>query len=518
MDRSKEELLLQIQILEMELATANLKIKLLETQLTTKSGISAQAKAYAPIKEATEPMTKEASVPNTMAKPIEKEAQVPLSATQSALKTANFSAGEASAQKLKSSPESQASGKDKSTPVEPVSLVKTENEVQTSSGLRPITKDSDLFPESSRAPKSPKYFVVFNGPNPGIYTNQKMADNYNKHPNAIFKGYPLLTDAQEAANGYSKIWNGPKIELVTENQFINPKISFQGKLTQAQGKQKMTTIGFLPKAPTVEKPKGIKAHFSKAQFLKALSQARRSDPEAMDQEKYFTSDGKNFSQYNFCIGANPEFIYMATCLGLTKTIYLGNSFEEVKFFPKEIKNTLVHFQSKVIKEKERTLFLQVHSTIPCWDKEEQMETPFIHMEIGVASKQITFDPPKVINEELIGSDLLIKEVRNQRLKALVDKLRSFNSSSTMVVNLVAPRLIITSKSSKALKEKDAEKILKFLQPFFKGIISPDEEEAKANCKVLKAFKENHAGACCNKDDNGVQKEDAKSITSGDTAM
>lgn len=203
MDNSKD-LLLQRQILESELHSLNLRIQLAEKRQGKKPIMANKEKPIeAKIKESTETN----SLPKTQTTTVNAETEVP------------------KAQNTTSSPIVQAVGKDIPNPEIPVHLEKIEKELQNSLGLRPSTKDPVLF-TGQLGSTSPKYFVVFNGPQPGIYTNKDVADSYTKSKGIIKKAFHSLGEAQRAALLFTTSNKVPNLDIIQNSTLLEPKISF----------------------------------------------------------------------------------------------------------------------------------------------------------------------------------------------------------------------------------------------------------------------------------------------------
>ncbi|ACB69768.1 inclusion body/transactivation factor [Lamium leaf distortion virus] len=371
-----------------------------------------------------------------------------------------------------SSPEQTATGKDTSNPLKDSSFPKAMPEVQTSSKL---VKPSDfsLRPNGFMGNPMPKnlvsklvdsqesvqgipipyvfkdYYVVFNGPLPGIYTNWPAAQQATKNvSNVLHKKYKGFIEARTAADLYCKNHGLEPLKFYSEEATLQPK----------QPKRKVPS-GELPSS-SLKEADTPDVNIVMEDFMNVYKAARAHKDERFFIDHFFTTEKKNLSFYNFCECSDPEIVKDAYLCGLIKTIYPGPNLLEISLLPKEIRRNVKHFRRKCIKDPSKKIYLKFSSTIPRWGKEgEQVYWPHHHITMGVRSEEEQYQPSRQMEATLEVQDL--EELAVQKIQQFIEKMFEFSKEDKTFVNLIWNRVLITSKSFKPLSTSHVELILLF---------------------------------------------------------
>nr|WNH14474.1 inclusion body matrix protein [Physostegia virginiana caulimovirus 1] len=389
---------------------------------------------------------------------------------QTAVERVNSELCPESSRQSESSPKQTALGKDTSNPLKDNSFPKTVTEVQTSTTLvkpsdfslrpngfmgKPMPKnlnsrlvDSHESDQGIQIPYLAKdYYVVFNGPFAGIYSNWPAAKQAtNNISGVIHKKYKGLIEARTAADSYCKKNSVAKLEFIPEAEALQPK----------QPKRK-TPAAILPSSLKKEADTPD-VYITMEDFMNVYKAARGTNQEDFHLGHFFTTEKKNLSFYNFCEHSDPEMIRDAFYCGLINTIYPGHNLLEISLLPKEIRKSVKNFRTKCLKDTSKKIFLKFHSTIPRWGSTgEQVYWPHHLINMGIRSGEEPYQPSKKMEAKLEVQDL--EELAVYRVQSFLDKAFDFKQEQKIFVNLIWNRVLITTKSHQPLTTNHVEMIL-----------------------------------------------------------
>ncbi|KAL4573714.1 hypothetical protein LXL04_020529 [Taraxacum kok-saghyz] len=83
-------------------------------------------------------------------------------------------------------------------------------------------------------------------------------------------------------------------------------------------------------------------------------------------EKFYTTDKKIKSLFNFIEGVDPKLIYQAFQAGLIDNIYPSCNLQEIRHFPNSMIEAIKNFRKKFLKAKDDPIYIKIISSIPDW--------------------------------------------------------------------------------------------------------------------------------------------------------
>ncbi|KAJ9535106.1 LOW QUALITY PROTEIN: hypothetical protein OSB04_un001816 [Centaurea solstitialis] len=316
-------------------------------------------------------------------------------------------------------PKQTASGKESPNPLTPVTLVKSQFEDSSSStsgssdlNLRPNegilhpNKSKEKFLVHSHGCLGAKaYYVVFNGPKAGIYTTWSMAEQATKGYSSVkHRKYKSYDEARIAANIFTSEEFKAPLELINGSEGLKP--TFAKSLTKE--KSSKVILGSTPKIqhPVVklEDMEDYDLESSYSGFDYMYKKGRESTALDFVDERFYTSDKRNISYFNFFPNADPLFILEAYHYGLLSMVYPSNSLLEISKFPKEFRDAIKAYKKKCLKGLEKEIYLNFQSTVMFWDEDEQPIQTYNYVQIGVIKEKI-YSPGQAMKATLEEKDL-----------------------------------------------------------------------------------------------------------------
>ncbi|AAM53129.1 ORFVI [Mirabilis mosaic virus] len=328
------------------------------------------------------------------------------------------------------SPVANGSGKDTTNPLTADTLLKSDNE------------DINLRPSyASMMMKKPlpaeKFYVVYNGDHPGIYTDwAHVLKASSSQKGIIIKKFLSFAEANISASKYSIRHGGI--------------IKYKGPIPILPKKEAAA-----PRRRLVQKPEEKKEdHFPKVsfeQFISLWRKARDTVPEDYVKEQYWTDDKNSRSLFIFGPNADPVLVFAAFNAGLIKTIYPSGNLQEIKEFPSEFKKAVKTFRSKIAKAKDANIFIRVTSSLPDWEKEEDYQG-YHFLEIGLAQER-EFRP----SERMEDSENLHQQIIQVRINGLINILTAMgkiDEKSKTKINYAHQHVLITSYCGTPISSTD----------------------------------------------------------------
>ncbi|KAJ9562266.1 hypothetical protein OSB04_007426 [Centaurea solstitialis] len=392
-------------------------------------------------------------------------------------------------------PKQTASGKESPNPLTPVTLVKSQFEDSSSStsgssdlNLRPNegilhpNKSKEKFLVHSHGCLGAKaYYVVFNGPKAGIYTTWSMAEQATKGYSSVkHRKYKSYDEARIAANIFTSEEFKAPLELINGSEGLKP--TFAKSLTKE--KSSKVILGSTPKIqhPVVklEDMEDYDLESSYSGFDYMYKKGRESTALDFVDERFYTSDKRNISYFNFFPNADPLFILEAYHYGLLSMVYPSNSLLEISKFPKEFRDAIKAYKKKCLKGLEKEIYLNFQSTVMFWDEDEQPIQTYNYVQIGVIKEKI-YSPGQAMKATLEEKDL--QEIAEQKLLILINRIFDISKEDKLKVNLATPYCLMTSFSPKPISDEDFSKI----QLFKEQLVSPNvfEYHYPSLCQKIK---------------------------------
>lgn len=421
--------------------------------------------------------------------------------------------------KLETSPEGTAPGKDSTNPLKVDSLPKTEEDGKPSTTLiRP--SDLNLRPNGgiqipkkteSQDPAQSKdmekgiqiptnqksYYVVFNGPNAGIYDSWDNAKKASEGVSGVrHKKYKNFLEAKTSAGIYCREKMVAPLQLITSAEMLKPNNYAQA--LSNKGKTKVS-LGKLPVKEPVDEPNTLD-ELTVKDFMFLYSNARRAGEEMMVEEHYFTTDKKNISYYNFCKNSNPEQVFEIFRCGLLRTIYPSSNLMEIRNFPKEIRHAVKKFRTKCLNNSEKDLFLKIQSSIPTWNTDGSVQCPSYHLiQIGVSNGE-KYYPSQVTKDQLEEKDL--PDLSKKCILKLMDQIINFKGDDKIFVNYQDDKCLIYSVSFKKMNKESENAIIAFQKTIISGRVLGDHDTLLCDEVKKKTAQKKMPFSCkvCTKDD------------------
>ncbi|CAH1450667.1 unnamed protein product [Lactuca virosa] len=282
--------------------------------------------------------------------------------------------------------------------------------------LSPTNKSvQDLKPDYKKAlnKEAERFYVIYKGPHAGIHTDWGIAETFCK---------PKVQKIKEEHR--DQRFDIPKD---VEYEVNNPAISFED-------------------------------------FRTIWSKARAACPEDLIHERFFTTDKKTKSLYNFLEGADPRLIQQAFSAGLIDNIYPSCNLQELKFFPTSMIETIKNFRKKVLKAKDDPIYIRVISSLPEWIQEATL-APYHYLEIGLAKAKKDIEQSRPTEDKDLPFEEILHQNRINDLKIISKKIIEIISGSKKKVNYTNSHCIITSWSYGNTSNEDLERASKFGEQF-----------------------------------------------------
>ncbi|KAL4555779.1 hypothetical protein LXL04_038407 [Taraxacum kok-saghyz] len=293
----------------------------------------------------------------------------------SLLETTVTDVPESASLQTKASPQQTAAGKDSTNPLKAGALLKSIMKETTTplpngktsllvntnpptEGLSKMTTLSantsvqELVPDYLKAlKKEPShYYVIYNGPGRGIYDNWGTAETLCKKTKVTCKKFRSEVSARLSLATY------PTEGSNNKKQLLRPKIQTAKEDHRDQRFVILESI----QHEVLNQPLKIE------EFRHLWNKGRAACSEDFVHEKFYTTDNKTKSLFNFIEGADPKLIYQAFQAGLIDNIYPSCNLQEIKHFPNSMIKTIKNFRKKVLKAKYDPIYIKVISSIPDW--------------------------------------------------------------------------------------------------------------------------------------------------------
>nr|QOJ37923.1 ORF6 protein [Grapevine-associated caulimovirus] len=326
-----------------------------------------------------------------------------------------------------------------------------------------------------------KWYVVYNGPNPGIYASWPEASKaISGISGLIHKSFTNRIDAEGSLANYRM-----------------PKLTFAQKVVQpVQPKNKFTFIGNISK-PTKVTIEGIKEELrtiSPEKFFELYNKARKHSGESMEEDCFFTTDVMNTSKYNLLEGSDPKFAYQLFQCGLIENVYPSSNLMELQYFPENFKKAIRNFRRRV-KATDRPVYLNFTSSLVDWTDLGEVLTPYHFIKLGLASPNREVKTPQVLEEKVFSIESLYDE-RARSLLKIYKELKKINTRRDMRVNYATTRILMVSHSSQPLPEEDAVKVGHLEARFISGQLDVGKKTSEYFCFLCKKDS-NHVSLCVN---------------------
>jgi hypothetical protein len=250
------------------------------------------------------------------------------------------------------------------------------------------------------------------------------------------------------------------------------------------------------------------------EFRQLWNKARAACSEDFVHEKFYTTDKKTKSLFNFIEGADPKLIYQAFQAGLVDNIYPSCNLQEIKHFPNSMIEAIKNFRKKVLKAKDDPIYIKVISSIPDWQQEIRF-SPYYFLEIGLAKTKKETQISQVMEDKNLPFLEILHPVRINGLRRISEKILESLSGLKKRVNYTSSNCIITSWSFSNPNPEDARTVSIFGEKFMQNTLDVSIATRQTFCRHAQQLFQDHN--CHHCDDNnsmeGPSTEEDKSSTS-----
>ena len=345
-----------------------------------------------------------------------------------------------------------------------------------------------------------RFYVIYKGPHTGIHTDWGTTETFCKEDKVTCKKFRNEESARLSLATYTT-----DVKTTTKT-LLKPKIQ---KVKEANRDQRF----LIPKdvEDTVSK-----TPISHEDFRLLWNKARAACSEDLIHERFYTTDKKTKSLFNFLEGADARTVHQAFQAGLIDNIYPSCNLQELKFFPSSLVDTIKNFRKKVLKAKDDPIYIRITSSLPEWTQEAAY-APYHYMEIGLAKGKKEIEKSQPMEDKDQPFDEILRPHRINGLRRISEKIIEIISGSKKKVNYANSHCIITSWSFKNTSDEDIELASRFGEKFMNNSIDASTATRQMFCKHAEQLFEDHHCNHCNCNDSstkeGPSTEDDKSTSS-----
>lgn len=361
------------------------------------------------------------------------------------------------------------------------------------SSVHKSEKNLDLRPDYKKALKKPadKYYVIYSGPHAGIHTDWAIVETFCKTDKVTCRGFRTEEGARLSQQVYQEEMAKP-----TNKKLLRPKTVKEKHRDQRFDNHQLEDI------------QEQQSPLSFEDFRSLWNKARAACPEDLVHEKFYTTDKKTKSIFNFIEGADARLIQQAYAAGLIDNIYPSANLLELKFLPGNMVEKIKTFRRKVLKAKDEPIYIRFTSSIPEWIHGSIF--PAYHfIEVGIANNKRTISQSEPMNDL---NDQLLSVLHNNRingLRRICEKLLEILKGSKKKINYVDSHCIVTSWSFSNITPEDKICASTFGEKFFNNIMQASSETCKAFCKHAHQLFDEHQCRYCKEEstDSSNEKEE-----------
>ncbi|KAL4556504.1 hypothetical protein LXL04_039159 [Taraxacum kok-saghyz] len=325
-----------------------------------------------------------------------------------------------------------------------------------------------------------RYYVIYQGPHAGIHTDWGTTEAFCKVDKVTCRKFPSEASARLSIALHEEASK-------TKTPLLRPKIQ---KAKEDHRDQRF------------EVPQDIKHQVSHPpisleDFREVWNKARAACPEDLIHERFYTTDRKSKSLYNFIEGADPKLVHQAYSAGLIDNIYPSCNLQELKFFPSSLVEAIKNFRRKVLKAKDDPIYIKIISSLPEWIQEATLPP--------ITSWKLAYQKLK---KTLSNKDLPFPEIlhpnRINGLRRISEKINEILSGSKKKVNYTTSHYIVVSWSFKNTGNEDLELASRFGAQFQKNSLETSSATRQSFCRHADQLFEDHYCTYC--ESNNVKQE------------
>ncbi|KAL7611811.1 hypothetical protein Lser_V15G09382 [Lactuca serriola] len=251
-------------------------------------------------------------------------------------------------------------------------------------------------------------------------------------------------------------------------------------------------------------------------FRTIWKKARAACPEDLVHEKFFTTDKKTKSLFNFLEGSDAKLVYQAFQAGLIDNIYPSCNLQELIFFPSNMVESIKNFRKKVLKAKDNPIYIRCISSLPEWIQESTL-SPYHFLEIGLSKANRDIEQSQPMEDKDLPFTEILHPNRINGLRRISEKIIEIISGSKKKINYTNSHCIITSWSYNNTSQEDLRQASKFGEKFMNNSMEVSNATRQHFCRHAEQLFEEHLCHFCESKDSetmeGPPSEDDKSSSS-----
>ncbi|KAF7851549.1 hypothetical protein BT93_L3664 [Corymbia citriodora subsp. variegata] len=381
---------------------------------------------------------------------------------------------------------------------------KTEKPIEESKSIEAAASSVSLAINKMENKSENKYYVVYNGPHPGVYNTWHEAHRNIVGLNVAHKSF---TSREEATGSFLDF---QKKQKKTYAQTITTPLE---EVPEAR----LTVLGKLPM--TLEKQPELKKD------IESFLQDTKITPEVWFHWSNLarTDSGRNIeairacavdrtetgSKFNIFPGADPRMVLQLFLCGLIENIYPSSNLLEIKNFPESIKKAISNYRKKSGLA-DRPIFIKLHSSITDWE-ENDILLPYHLIKLGPSSKKMelgeqkksTCLPPRPVN---------ISELHHERammLSQILFEVNKIEKKTGAKIHHATTKVLIRSTTSnyQEMTDEDLEKSISFEANFLSGNLDVSTTTKIKYCKLVRANPHHQCPNCLVEADEEINGED-----------
>lgn len=326
-------------------------------------------------------------------------------------------------------------------PAEKPKLQKEEKPDEEKQRLKEVINTS--YPKED---KKKKWYVVFDGPQKGVYTDWGVVQHIVKGKTYGHKAYSEERDARAALDlAYRTMLQAKNKEIIRDEP------------------QKMKVIPKIPQILT-EAQKAELRRLTGAKFATMVSKLTQYR-EGNRFENYYPARTDQGAKAVILPGANSELVHNFVSCGLCRMIFLSKDLGELKGLPANIQKAVSLFKKNV--SKEQNLVLKFQSSLP-WITEDQTVTldPLSIIFISTV-RDNTEEGSSSLTYPSLYEDPRAPEEKDvfRSIEGIISRVLAFKNGAKVFVNYRSIVTMMLSSSKAEAKPEVLKEIQKFIKPF-----------------------------------------------------
>ncbi|KAL7582011.1 hypothetical protein Lser_V15G46495 [Lactuca serriola] len=369
--------------------------------------------------------------------------------------------------------------------------------------LSPINKSVQEFtPDYKKAlnKEAERFYVIYKGPHAGVHTDWGITETFCKVDKVTCKKFRNEASARLSLATYQDDTSK------TNQPLLRPKIH---KVKEAHRDQRFDV-------PNNAQQMVNYPEISFEDFRTIWKKARAACPEDLVHEKFFTTDKKTKSLFNFLEGSDAKLVYQAFQAGLIDNIYPSCNLQELIFFPSNMVESIKNFRKKVLKAKDNPIYIRCISSLPEWIQESTL-SPYHFLEIGLSKTNRDIEQSQPMEDKDLPFTEILHPNRINGLRRISEKIIEIISGSKKKINYTDSHCIITSWSYNNTSQEDLRQASKFGEKFMNNSMEVSNATRQHFCRHAEQLFEEHLCHFCESKDSetmeGPPSEDDKSSSS-----